>query len=398
MRTWFDRTVAAQIDYPGAWSEMRWGLRPRWYGSEKAMLAFGVAALNTGRFDTDVPRKYLDCVYDMESEMELPPGRHIFGRDNIWPDLKRMYEGYVAKAPDYRDGWRTSYAVAAYLAGKYDVARAQLEALDWKPVSRNLDGWNVDLSLMPLEVAARTGPLGEKISAAESARDSGDISAALKKYSGLENATDADARTHEFVRDRLALLAVEERLKKGGWVDLLPSGADDPNWVFSFGQARRLPDGALEVKSGAKGHLLFSRAQAGAAFEIEGAFEVVHSANKNFQAGVVMGVPDFDGYNWYGFRIKRHDEEGDVVCLGRGWTRQQISQHVVLNDVTNSFDFIYQKGKVSASVNGVEIFHRVAPPVTISVPDNSFLLGLGAFNDSTSTVIRYRHVQARRLD
>jgi hypothetical protein len=28
MRTWFDRAVAAQIDYNRAWSEMRWGLRP----------------------------------------------------------------------------------------------------------------------------------------------------------------------------------------------------------------------------------------------------------------------------------------------------------------------------------------------------------------------------------
>ena len=32
----FDRTVAAQVDYPGAWSELLPGLRPRWYGSHEA--------------------------------------------------------------------------------------------------------------------------------------------------------------------------------------------------------------------------------------------------------------------------------------------------------------------------------------------------------------------------
>jgi hypothetical protein len=64
MRTWFDRALSAQIDHPGAWNKMRWGLRPRWYGSRPAELALGKAAVNTGRFDTDVPLKYFDFVTD----------------------------------------------------------------------------------------------------------------------------------------------------------------------------------------------------------------------------------------------------------------------------------------------------------------------------------------------
>jgi len=52
---------------------------------------------------------------------------------------------------------------------------------------------------------------------------------------------------------------------------------------------------------------------------------------------------------------------------------------------------------VTASVNGVEIFHQAAPPVGLSVPDNSYLLGLGAFSDSDDNVIRYRNVQVRQL-
>src|SRR5262249_20636642 len=112
---------------------------------------------------------------------------------------------------------------------------------------------------------------------------------------------------------------------------------------------------------------------------------------------LVMGVPDFDGYNWYGFRLKRHDEEGDVVCFGRGWTRTQIARHVALNNNTNSFDFIFQGGRVTASVNGVKMFNEAAPPAEISVPNNSYLVGLGAFNDSADTIIRYRDVQLRKL-
>jgi len=399
MRVWFDRTLTAQIDCPRAWSDFRWGLRPRWYGSDAAMLALGRTAVRTGRFDTDVPRKFFDSVADVESEMEMPTGRHIYGRTDIWPEFQELYRGYIAEPAQSsnRAGWRTAYAVVAYFAGKYDATREQLAALDWKPVPEKLSDWGIDLSLMPLEVAARTGPLGPKITAAESARAVGEVNIALKRYSDLASAPAADARTKEFIQRRLAQLAVEQRLHDGKWVDLLPVNDHDPDWVFSFGEARRLADGALEVEFGRKGHMLFSRVPVGGNFEARGRFETVRSSNKNFEAGIVMGTPHFDEYNWYGFRVKRHDEEGDVVCLGRGWSRQQIVRPVVLNDVTNSFDFIFRNGRVTASVNGVEVFHQAAPPNGVQVPDNDYLVGLGAFSASDDVVIRYRDVQLRQL-
>jgi hypothetical protein len=398
MRTWFDRTVAVQMDYPGAWSSLRWGLRPRWYGSEAAVLALGMAAINTGRFDTDVPRTFFDSVSDVESDSELPAGRHIYGRADIWPQFQRMYQGYIAEPVEAHDrnGWRTSYAVVSFFAGKYDVARQQLEALDWKPAPGHLSSWGVDLSSMPLEVAARTGSLGAQVSAAEAARASGDVSAALKQYSDLGSAA-ADARSGEFIRRRVATLGIEQRLRKGEWVELMPSGDQDPDWTYSFGKAHRLADGALEVQYGPKGHMLFSNVPMGSSFEVRGSFENVRSSDRNFQAGIVMGVPDFGRYNWYGFRLKRHDEEGDVVCFGLGWSTERLDQHVVLNDVTNSFDLIFQNGRATVSVNGDEIFHQAAPTRSIRVPNNSYLVGLGAFSDSADAVIRYHDVRVRQL-
>lgn len=208
MRRWFDRTTTAQIDYPKAWSDLRWGLRPRWYGNEPALLALGKAAVATGRFDTDVPRKFMDCIYDVESEMNLPRGRHIFGRSDVWPQIEKIYTGYL-DAPAlgrYRDGWRSAYAIVAYHAGKYDVARAQLEALNWKPDPAVLSEWNLDAALWPLEVAARTGPLGGKISAAEALCRNGNIAGALKQYKELSSDLNADARTREFIQKRIVSL------------------------------------------------------------------------------------------------------------------------------------------------------------------------------------------------
>jgi hypothetical protein len=209
MRTWFDRTLAAQVDYSRAWTDFRWGLRPRWYGNEEAMLALGKAAVATGRFDTDVPRKFIDCVSDVESELNLPQGRHIFGRGDIWPDLQRVYEGYVSQAQPYPQRlrqWRTAYAATAYFAEKYDVARMQLEMLGWNPQPDILAEWKLDATLWPLEVAARTGSLAGKISAAETAYQNGNFADALKQYSALNSAAVSDARTKEFIRRRLASL------------------------------------------------------------------------------------------------------------------------------------------------------------------------------------------------
>jgi hypothetical protein len=220
---------------------------------------------------------------------------------------------------------------------------------------------------MPFEVAARTGPLAEKITDAELARHAKNVISALGKYTVLQNMAGSDARTARFIQCRLAELEAEQKLQRGEWIRLQPSGTNDPNWVFSFGQAHPMPDGALEVEFGPKGHMLYSRTRMGMDFEVRGQYELVHSDNTNFQGGIVMGVPDFNGDNWYGFRIRRH--RGDSVCLGLGWSLQEISRPFPVS-VTNSF----------------------------GVPENSYLLGLGSFSDSPDTVIRYRNVQARRLD
>jgi len=403
MRTWFDRTTLAQVDYPRAWSDFLWGLYPRWYGNHQAMLALGAAAVNSHRFDTDVPYKYMQSIQDVESDSEVLMGEHIYGRHDVWPNLQQMYEGYIDAAshdPSQKqklDEWRARYAITAYFAGKYDMARTQLEALDWKLSPENVKGWNIDMYLMPLEVAARTSSLSNKISAAESACSADDVSYAFKKYGELKDTPGLDPRTAEFIKRRASELSAEHRLEQGEWIGFLPSGDSDPDWVYDFGQAHVLPDGALEVESGPKGHMLFSRVRTGINFEVRGQIELVHSANKNFQGGLVMGVPDFDGYEWYGFRLKRHDEEGDVVSFSQGWSRDQITRSITLNDVTNSFDFIFRDGKVTANVNGVRVFDGAEPPRNIRVPNDSYLVGLGAFNDSPDTVIRYRNVQLKKF-
>lgn len=397
MRQWFDRAVFAQIDYPKAWSDLRWGLRPRWYGDEESMLALGVTAVNTRRFDTDVPRIFFDAVADLEAELKLPAGEHVYGREDVWPHFQEMYEGYLAETKDdAQRGWRSAYSVVAFLAGKQDVARLQLEALNWSPNPWNLTGWKLDLSLMAPEVAARTGTQSQKVEQAEARRRAGNFPAAIKLYSELA-AINLEPPAQTFVRERLASLDGERRLQEGKWVSWLPATTNFAGWEVARGQCKMLPGGALEVQSDENGHLLYSRMRIGTEFEVRGQFEVVRSSNPSFQAGLVMGLPQWESQSWYAFRIKRNTDEGDVASFSQHWLKKQILAPLPLDARTNSFLFRLHAGKVSATVNGREVFHDVEPPKNSFVSTNQFLLGLGAFNDSNSTVIRYRNVEARQL-
>jgi hypothetical protein len=205
------------------------------------MLALGIGAVNTKRFDTDIPRKFFDVVSDMEIELQKFLGDHIYGRSDIWPHFQRMYEGYVAEPSQahLRDGWRTAYAAVAFLGGKYDVARTQLEALDWQPTTNTLHGFGRDLSLMALEVAARTGSSAEAIRQGELNRTARGISECFAAYTRLLEDPATDERTRQFLRHRLASVKVERDLIAGEWVDFLPQQSNDLGWVSVVGTYRK---------------------------------------------------------------------------------------------------------------------------------------------------------------
>lgn len=398
MRLWFDRTTAAQIDYPRAWTDMRWGLRPRWHGSLESMRALGVAAINTRRFDTDVPRKFFDVVTDMESESHMPYGQHIYGREDIWPQFQQMYEGYLAAPSETNliEGWRTSFSVVAYLAGHYDVARKQLEKLKWRPLQNSLEGWDQDLSLMSLEVASRTGPMAVQVNSAEEASKMGNVTAALQAYQALSHTPGLDELTSRYVDARIAALKLEQALQQGGWVDFLPKKDEDPAWVCLRGKYHCIEDGSVEIEAGPTGYLLFPRARIGSNFEVRGEFEPVRSSNHSFQAGLVAGMPDLRDYDFYAFRMKRNENEGEVASLSYAWSKRQLERTVKLNDSTNSFQLRFEEGRATASFNDLQIFRDAKIPGPLRVPRQEFMAGLGAFNDSNQTVVRYRHVQIRR--
>jgi hypothetical protein len=399
VRQWFDRATAAQLDYLPAWIYIRAALRPRWGGNTDAMGDLGVAAVRTGRFDTEVPKQFFEIVKEIEDEANLAPGSHLYGQSNVWPELKRMYEGYIAQAARRGSSdlaWRGTFAVVSYLAGDYGAAREQLEKMRWTIDPSLLRGSSADLWLLPLEIAARTGPSSNVIAAAEQAREAEHLEDSLKLYQECDN-TNADARTQQFIQHRLASLEMERQLAPEQWVNFLPGNTNDLNWTSSCGRWSVLRDGGLEIQAGANGSLLTSHVRVGSNFEIKGEFELVHSTTKDFEAGIAFGLPELDGSNCFVFYMKRPAKADDVVAYSKDWSMSGSVKPFPLKETRNLFTFQLLNGKAAATVNGLRVFARVPYPGSIWVADRDFLLAFGACNEKNETVIRFRNIQVRRL-
>jgi hypothetical protein len=402
MRLWFDRALAAQIDYPPAWSIMRNGLRPRWYGSLEAMRVLGVTAVNTGRFDTTVPGQFLEIVREIEADQEGPRTGAIYGRADIWPDVQRVCEGYLAnpRSPADADAWRSTYAVASYLAAQYRISRTQLEALHWHLTGAQSRGWGADLSLMSQEVAAHTGAYADRVAEAESARNTGGLAQALESYNQILSERGIGPRVRQFARCRAASLELEKRLQAGEWVDFMPEPANDQNWVFALGGPTLVTTNSLEIGETPGGHLLYSRVRVGRNFEVKGRFEFVKSSVGAFEAGLVMGMPGFDSlhgdWDWYSFRIYQATNSAPTAFFSLGWSTTAFSSPVVLNSGSNTFTFRLEGNRCSATVNGQAVFIDQKAPASIKSSENGFLLGLGAFHSWPETV-RYQDIQVRKI-
>jgi hypothetical protein len=143
--------------------------------------------------------------------------------------------------------------------------------------------------------------------------------------------------------------------------------------------------------------MILCRARTGTEFELKGEFEVVQSSTGDFQAGLVMGMPDSSNADWLAFRMKRNKAEGQLASYSRGWTRQQARGDAKLDEAHNTFEFHFADGHIRSVVNGQPAHQDTHEPAKVRYAYDEFLIGLGAFNDMNDTVIRYRNVQLRLI-
>ncbi len=154
LRQWFDRSVAAQLDYFDAYRAMIWALRPRWGGSHEEMLAFGDECLATERYDTCVPNYYFKVVQDVASEEPNP--KNIYEQPEIIGKLNRTLERYLAtpNTPLSETYGHTLAAILEYRRGDLIAARSHMAAIQYRPNSAIGPGVAEDIGPMMQALAA----------------------------------------------------------------------------------------------------------------------------------------------------------------------------------------------------------------------------------------------------
>jgi hypothetical protein len=154
MRRWFDRSVAAQMDFWEAYRSLMWALRPRWNGSHEEMLQFGDECLRTGRFDTCVPYYYLMAVDDVASEER--DHKATYQRPEISRNFRLALDRYL-ETPDMPLSLTYAHTAAAildYKSGNLSGARTHMAAIQFQPDLKVGSGLAEDIPQMMKAISA----------------------------------------------------------------------------------------------------------------------------------------------------------------------------------------------------------------------------------------------------
>ena len=403
-RLWFDRTVQAQMDFTPAYEAMWVHLLPRWGGSYEEMLALGREALETERFDTEVPAQLLYTILrirkDQRDETGGAGGRPVFDRSETYPLLERMFEGYL-KEPSRaveKSRWEALRAVVADRSRKRAEAVRHLEAVGFRLTPEAAFYVEEEDETAPdfvTRVVLSASPAASDVAVGDQRRDAFDIEEALAAYRAALT-RDRSAPAAAALARKIAPLEQERRLASGEWVPFLPASADLAGWKTELGSWRLDPDGSLVGTTGSRGLLFVSDARVGPDFEIRGRMDLVSSTNGFYQGGVAFGYPSWKGQEWMSFRIKRTPDEGEVAYFSRHLYGPDSAPGRIAAPDANTFLVRVQDGKLSATVNGVRIQDGLEPKAgLVKAPD--LRVGFGGYVDENIFSLRFRDVELRRL-
>jgi hypothetical protein len=405
-RLWFDRSVAARLDYMRVYDALINSLRSRWGGSERELLAFAGECAATRRFDTEVPFQAFEAVemvegdnwWDSKGDAEWPLFEYQkspspYEDADVYTMVEAVLERY-RREPAREFEWRrfASLQVAiAYKAGKYERARELLHELGGTLDEAGRNAMHVDTPEGRIEAYAT--PDGAAIRKAEELFLEGHGAKARPVYVKARARAPVEARA--LLDKRLAAIDLEAELAAGRTASLVPD-KELHGWRVENGKWVVEADGALLGTSASRGLMIVADARVGPSFELTTDVEIVSTTNGQFQAGILFGHrPTFYTDKWASFRLKNTAHEGQIMYFSRNFNSPMQSvphkvapkSHVVIQ----SWD-----GRVWAYVDGESVVADYRPEWGLP-QDADVQVGFGAYTDDNVYQVRYRDARVRRL-
>lgn len=289
MRLWFDRAVAAQVDYRDAYTNLAFGLMPRWHGSHDRMYQFGLECIATDRYDTDIPYQLCDNLWRIMRDDHNSSGNRYVRKPGIYENVRTVCQNYVDRGiiKSNVPWWKTVWLGFAYLAEEWDDAGRLLEELDSDLNTDALGRFPISADEVISAVHLNTSPHAETITQAFSDARRGREEQAIAALTEVLDDDQLQPLVATQVRSRLQAMEWSAAFEAGDEVDLLPE-ANLYGWKIVAGDWKQTPDGGLRGVSDQGGVMLQCQTNFGTHWELSG--EIVHgkSPYNAWDAGILL--------------------------------------------------------------------------------------------------------------
>jgi hypothetical protein len=355
MRTWFDRAAEAQIDYMDAYTNLLWGLRPRWHGSIPEMLAFGQECADTGRFDTSVPFMFIRAI---ESVIEDRDGEtRIWSEPRVYGKVVDVLVGYTEAEPDRASWYRAYNAGIAWHAGDYPAAARIIEQLGDEADPANPSRLVIEgldrAQVVPTRVIAAVrllgGPHAADALAAEQAQRARQYGEAIQKYEALIAKLEANDPGQSFARSRRQEIDWYRNFEKGQWVSIQPD-TKFTGWHPVAGKWSVENDGTLVGEMDQYGLLIICGADFGTRYELSGIIEIIRG-NEQADPKAGFAVAYQNGSNHFAMLMNERRK--------RLWTRHPQWEPAFPAPIAreNAVQIQMWDLSVAADINGQQVLH-----------------------------------------
>jgi len=391
-RLWFDRAVAAQMDYLPAYYNLLWFMRPRWGGSHKEMYEFGVECLETDRFDTDAPFWFFRALQMITEDLE---GDQTYWRmPETREHLQTMFAGYAEKAPAGKRAWfRSVQAAAEWYMGDYQEARRLLGELSGdlrESVFR--DCFQASAADALGETYLLSGSHREKAQAAAALRKQGSIAEALAAYEGILAAGPENAISREYVGKQIASLRWKLKLAAGEWVKLKPD-AEFTGWIRDRGSWTVEKEGAILGVSTGVGLWLLCDEDVGSRIEFRGEMEMLASRKEDPpNCGVVFNYTGTEDCDYFAWLVSEQEQK---TLLSHDFREEECVYTDAEVHGRNTFLVRLWDNSVTTYLNG-KVVDKAVKLAKGRVRGRA-AVGVGSKCQNPGTVVRFRNLQVRRL-
>ena len=390
-RVWFDRAIAAQIDYEQAWRFYRGVLQPSEGGSYEAMERLADEAVKTRRFDTLAPMFAKTIFEDM--------GEGAFRRPGVWDTMNAIVDGYTEppqRGVDVRF-MKSRRAAYAYWCGQYAEAVKIIDGIgpdfDPKAASETLNTTPTDLRA---ECAAMSGLRVSTYRKLTAMEDADRREAAHDAYASLLSQLPADDPDRPYVlqRERATSLAVDFA---AGTTAPVPTGIveDLAAWTGDTA-AWSISDGVLACTTDAK---LSIRHRAVMPKDFTATLDWQWSA-----AAPGAAPPRF------GVAVIETEEKGRVVADFRPWSNR------IVMEMDNKFELVQRDRKTTPFDLSADVWHalqlsRTGSAITLTLDgvkvmagvedswfkDGKSMLGLVVKPNKGKVTVRVRDITVRPI-